>query len=90
MTIQILLLKENVIKKRICTYCQLYFGPIDSKEAHQKWCNSRPKSVATTFQEKQATHVSKTCEVERLLRSSRTKARRGVELLCLMKTHDLE
>ena len=45
--------EEDVIKKRTGDYYLLYFGAINSKEAHQKLCNSRPKSVATTVQEKQ-------------------------------------
>ena len=49
-------------------------------------------SVATTIQEKQTTDISETCEAERpiRIRPLRIKARRGVELLCLMQTHDLE
>ena len=73
---------EYVIKKRTCANCQLL---LNSKEAPKKLCNSQPKSVATTVQEKQTTDASELCEAERPIRPSRIKVRRGVELLCLMQ-----
>ena len=73
---------ENVIKKRACANCQLL---LNSKEAPKKLCNSQPKSVATTVQEKQTTDASESCEAERPVRPFRIKVRRGVELLFLMQ-----
>ena len=67
-----------------------FFGAINSKEGHQKLYNNRPKSATSTVQEKQTTDVSGTCETERRIRQSIINAQRGVELLCLMETHDLE
>ena len=80
-----------VIKNITCSYCQLYFGAVNSKEAHQKFCKTRPKSVPITVQDKQTTDVPETCEAERPIRiwPSRIKARRGVELLCSMEMHNL-
>ena len=36
--------EENVIKKRTCAYCQLHFGAINSKKAHQNLCISQLSS----------------------------------------------
>ena len=71
--------KENVTKKRICKFCGLYFGAINIKEIHQKECrvsNSTPVTVETQ---------NSTQEEPRRVRPVRVKARRGVELLCLME-----
>lgn len=79
--------EENVVKKRSCAYCQLLNN---SKEGHQKLYNHRPKFPATTVQQKQTTDVSETCEAERPIRPSKIKVQRGVKLLCLTETHNLE
>ena len=75
-------INENMIKKRTCANCQLL---LNSKETPKKLCNSKPKSAATTVQEKQTTDASESFEAERPVRPSRIKVRRGVELLCLMQ-----
>ena len=76
--------KEDVTKKRICKFYGLYFGAINLKEIHQKECrlsNSTPVTVETQ---------NSTQEEPRRARPVRVKARRGVELLSLMKNDDVD
>ena len=65
----------------ICKFCGLYFVTIN---LHQKECrisNSTPVTVQTQ---------NSTQEEPRRVRPARVKARRGVELLCLMENDDMD
>ena len=71
--------KGDVIKKRICKHCDSYFGTINAKGSHESDCctNSSPTRPQVHNEEVR-------------VRPSRVKARRGVELLCMMEDNDLE
>ena len=64
--------KGDILDKRLCKHCGGYFGDINLKNSHEKECKKKSTSPQVT---------------ERL-RPSRAKARRGVELLCMLEDDD--
>ena len=64
--------KGDILDKRSCKHCGGYFGDINLKNSHEKECKKKSTSPQVT---------------ERL-RPSRAKARRGVELLCMLEDDD--
>lgn len=89
------------IDKRTCKHCSLYFGAINVKDSHEKTCSSKPTSRKNTNKAKATT--SKDGEIQNLearedssnistrpIRPCRVKARRGIELLCMMGDDDFD
>lgn len=69
----------------LCNRCGSYFGAINAKNSHEKECQHANSSSTRP----QVAHAAQEDLVTRV-RPSRIKARRGVELLCLMENNDLE
>ena len=83
----------ETLKKRICSTCELMFGAIKGKEEHQKMCTKKKSKqtnqIANSFPVTSAISSSDNTPI-RPIRPSRVKARRGLELLCLIEDDTLD
>merc|ERR1711964_369317 len=68
---------KSELKKRSCEYCSSYFGTITTKDKHKHAC-----TTSWHTEEAQAPAIR--------VRPVRVAARRGGELLCVMRLQELE
>ena len=78
----------ETLKKRMCVKCNLMFAAINMKETHQKWCTKKPRrtdDITQVIEESEASTSIEAASSSRPIRPARIKARRGLELLCLIE-----
>ena len=95
---------SDTMTKRLCTKCKRLFGAINMKDAHQKMCvgpKKHPRDPATQDIAAMIQNIPynwESCSSKqgidaapvRSIRPARLKARRSLEILCLMESDELD
>ena len=64
------------------------FAAINMKDAYQKWCTKKPRRtdvITQVIEESEASTSIEATSSSRPIRPARIKARRGLDLLCLIE-----